>query len=33
MSDRIAVMHQGTIAGVLSREEATQQKILSLAVN
>jgi rhamnose transport system ATP-binding protein len=32
MSDRIAVMHQGTIAGVLSREEATQQKILSLAL-
>jgi ABC-type sugar transport system ATPase subunit len=33
MSDRIAVMHQGTIAGVLTREEATQEKILSLAVN
>jgi rhamnose transport system ATP-binding protein len=33
MSDRIAVMQHGTIAGVLSREEATQQKILSLAVN
>jgi rhamnose transport system ATP-binding protein len=33
MSDRIAVMHHGTIAGVLSRQEATQQKILSLAVN
>ena len=33
MSDRIAVMHQGTVAGVLSREEATQQKIMSLAVN
>lgn len=33
MSDRIAVMHQGTIAGVLSRQEATQPKILSLAVN
>jgi rhamnose transport system ATP-binding protein len=32
MSDRIAVMHQGTIAGVLSREEATQQKILALAL-
>jgi rhamnose transport system ATP-binding protein len=31
ISDRIAVMHQGTIGGVLSREEATQQKILSLA--
>ena len=33
MSDRIAVMHEGTIAGVLSRQEATQHKILSLAVN
>jgi len=32
ISDRIAVMHQGTIGGALSREEATQQKILSLAL-
>jgi rhamnose transport system ATP-binding protein len=32
ISDRIAVMHQGAIGGVLSREEATQQKILSLAL-
>jgi len=32
MSDRIAVMHAGTIAGFLSREEATQQKILALAL-
>jgi rhamnose transport system ATP-binding protein len=32
MSDRIAVMHQGTIAGVLSREEATQKRILALAL-
>ena len=32
MSDRIAVMHGGAVAGVLSREEATQQKILSLAL-
>jgi len=32
MSDRIAVMHHGTIAGVLSREEATQQRIMSLAL-
>jgi len=32
MSDRIAVMRSGTIAGVLSREEATQQSILSLAL-
>jgi rhamnose transport system ATP-binding protein len=32
MSDRIAVMHEGAIAGVLSREAATQQRILSLAL-
>jgi rhamnose transport system ATP-binding protein len=32
MSDRIAVMHDGTITGVLAREEATQQGILSLAL-
>ena len=32
MSDRIAVMHAGTIIGVLSREDATQHKILSLAL-
>jgi len=32
MSDRIAVMHAGRIQGVLSREEATPQKILSLAL-
>jgi rhamnose transport system ATP-binding protein len=32
LSDRIAVMHQGTIGGVLPREEATQQKILALAL-
>jgi rhamnose transport system ATP-binding protein len=32
MSDRIAVMHGGTIAGFLSRAEATQPKILSLAL-
>jgi len=32
MSDRIAVMHNGTIVGVLSREEATQQKILAMAL-
>jgi len=31
MSDRIVVMRDGTIAGLLSREEATQSKILSLA--
>jgi rhamnose transport system ATP-binding protein len=32
MSDRIAVMHAGTIAGILSRAEATQEKILALAL-
>jgi rhamnose transport system ATP-binding protein len=32
MSDRIAVMHGGRVAGVLSREEATQQSIMSLAL-
>ena len=31
MSDRILVMHEGTIAGELSREEATQEKIMHLA--
>ncbi len=31
MSDRIGVMHAGTIAGILTREEATQTKIMSLA--
>lgn len=31
MSDRIAVMHAGTIVGILSREEATQSRIMSLA--
>jgi ABC-type sugar transport system ATPase subunit len=32
MSDRIAVMRGGAIAGTFSREEATQEKILSLAL-
>jgi rhamnose transport system ATP-binding protein len=32
MSDRIAIMHGGAIAGVFSRNEATQQKILALAL-
>jgi rhamnose transport system ATP-binding protein len=31
MSDRIAVMRNGTIAAILSREESTQKRILSLA--
>jgi rhamnose transport system ATP-binding protein len=32
MSDRIAVMHGGTIVGTLDRAEADQQKILALAL-
>ena len=32
MSDRIAVMHAGGIAGTLNRRDATQQRILSLAL-
>lgn len=32
MSDRIAVMHAGRIAGILSGNEATQQKLLTLAL-
>ncbi len=32
MSDRVAVMSGGTIAGILDREEATQEKILALAL-
>lgn len=31
MSDRIVVMHEGAYAGVLTRAEATQEKILQLA--
>ena len=32
MSDRVVVMHGGTIAGVLERGEATQEKILNFAL-
>ena len=32
LSDRIAVMHGGEIVGLLSREEATQEKIMELAL-
>ncbi len=32
MSDRIAVMHAGTIAGLLDRTEATPQNVLALAL-
>lgn len=31
MSDRIAVMHEGKITGILSREEATQNLIMKYA--
>jgi ABC-type sugar transport system ATPase subunit len=32
LSDRIAVMHDGAIAGCLSRAEATQERIMELAL-
>jgi ABC-type sugar transport system ATPase subunit len=32
MSDRVAVMHGGTVVGTLDRAEATQQKVLALAL-
>jgi rhamnose transport system ATP-binding protein len=32
MSDRIAVMHNGSLSAILPRAEATQQKILTLAL-
>jgi rhamnose transport system ATP-binding protein len=32
MSDRVVVMHAGTVSGVLSRADATQDKILALAL-
>jgi ABC-type sugar transport system ATPase subunit len=32
MSDRIGVFHAGTIAGILSRQEVSQAKIMSLAL-
>jgi rhamnose transport system ATP-binding protein len=32
MSDRIAVMRGGTIAGMLSREDATQERVLAMAL-
>lgn len=31
MSDRIVVMHEGSVAGILSREEATQERIMAYA--
>ena len=32
MSDRIAVMHAGEIVGTLNRVEATQEKVLQMAL-
>jgi ABC-type sugar transport system ATPase subunit len=32
MSDRVAVMHAGTVSGILSRAEATQEAIMALAL-
>jgi rhamnose transport system ATP-binding protein len=32
MSDRIVVMHAGTVAGVVDRDQATQESILALAL-
>jgi ribose transport system ATP-binding protein len=31
MSDRILVMHEGTVAGELTRAEATQEKVFTYA--
>ena len=31
MSDRVAVMHQGRITGILDRSEATQVSVMDLA--
>jgi ABC-type sugar transport system ATPase subunit len=33
ISDRILILKRGTIAGILSRSEATEEKIMSLASN
>jgi ABC-type sugar transport system ATPase subunit len=32
LSDRVVVMHEGSMQGVLSRAEATQEKIMELAL-
>jgi ABC-type sugar transport system ATPase subunit len=32
MSDRIAVMHGGRIVGMLDRNEATQERVLEIAL-
>ena len=31
MSDRVLVMHEGRMTGILDREDATQVKIMELA--
>ena len=31
MADRIAVVRQGKLSGILSRKEATEEKIMTLA--
>jgi len=33
LSDRVAVMHEGRITGVLERTECTEQRIMTLAVS
>ena len=33
MSDRILVMHEGKMAGMLDRKDFSQEKILSMAAN
>lgn len=33
MADRIVVMHEGKITGILNREEATQERIMALSSN
>ena len=32
LADRVAVMHEGTLQGVLPRAEVTQERIMELAV-
>jgi ribose transport system ATP-binding protein len=32
VSDRVAVMHEGAISGILGRAEATEENILTLAI-
>jgi ribose transport system ATP-binding protein len=32
VSDRVAVMHEGAISGILARDEATEENILTLAI-